>query len=113
MAEEALSIRTVIFQDRGRLLAQCLEYDLCTSAKDQAELARKITSQLRLQLILDHSKGRRPFQGLPRAPQRFWDMHSTSTPLPEIQIRHSWLGSLFWALRGHSRIQAKIALAAA
>lgn len=113
MAEEAIAISAVIFKDRGRWLAQCLEYDLCTSAKDHQELIRKVKSQLRLQIMLDLAEGRQPFQGLPRAPQRFWQMHSTSTPLPEIQIRHSWLGSLFWALRGRSRVQAKIALAAA
>ena len=113
MAEEALAIRAVIFQDRGRWLAQCLEYDLCTSAQDHAELIRKVAAQLRLQIMLDLARGRQPFHGLPRAPQRFWDLHSTSTPLPEIQIRHSWLGALFWALRGRSRVQAKIALAAA
>jgi hypothetical protein len=113
MAEEALAIQAVIFQDRGRWLAQCLEYDLCTSAKDHEELIRKIASQLRLQIMLDLAKGRQPFQDLPRAPQRFWDMHSTSTPLPEIRIRQSWLANLFWALRGRSRIQARLALAAA
>jgi hypothetical protein len=113
MAEEELAIRAVIFQDRGRWLAQCLEHDLCTSGTDQTELLRKVASQLRLQITLDLAGGRQPFQGLPRAPQRFWDMLSTSTPLPEIEVRPSWLGSLFWALRGRSRVQAKIALAAA
>jgi hypothetical protein len=113
MVEQPLAVRAVIYQDRGRWLAQCLEVDLCTSADDHAELIRKVSSQLRLQIMLDIAAGRRPFQDLPRAPQRFWDMHSTSTPLPAIQIRQSWLGHLLWILRGRSPFQASIALAAA
>lgn len=110
---ESLSIRAVVFQDRGWWVAQCLEYDLCTSAKDRKELTRKLASQLRLQMILDLNRGKRPFQDLPRAPQRFWEMYSGSTPEEVVQVRGSWLGNLFRIWRGGSRVQANIALATA
>lgn len=110
---ESVSIRAVVFQDGERWIAQCLEYDLCTSAKDRKELTRKLASQLRLQLMLDLAKGEKPFQALPRAPQRFWEMYSGSTPEEVVQIRGSWLGNLFRFWRGRSQVQADIALATA
>ena len=110
---ESVSIRAVVFQDGGRWVAQCLEYDLCTSAKDRNELTSKLASQLRLQLMLDLTKGEKPFETLPRAPQRFWEMYSGSTPDEVVQIREPWLGSLFRIWRGRSQVQANIALATA
>jgi hypothetical protein len=110
---ESLSIRAVVFQESGRWIAQCLEYDLCTSARDRRELTRKLVSQLRLQIILDLSKGNKPFHALPRAPQRFWDLYSSSTPEEMVQVSGSWLGDLFRSWRGLSRMQANIAFDAA
>jgi hypothetical protein len=110
---ESLSIRAVVFQDGRRWIAQCLEYDLCTSARDRQELTRKLASQLRLQIMLDLAKGDEPFRGLPRAPQKFWDLYSSSTPEEVVQVRGSWLGNLFRSWRGRSQVHANIALAAA
>jgi hypothetical protein len=107
---ESLFIRAVVFQDSGWWIAQCLEYDLCTSARNRKELTRKLVSQLRLQLALDLAKGKTPFQDLPRAPQRFWEMYS-GTPEEVVQIRGSWLGDLFRLWRGRAQVQAQIALA--
>ena len=110
---ESLSIRAVVFQESGRWTAQCLEYDLCTSARDRQELTRKLVSQLRLQIILDLAKGNKPFQDLPRAPQRFWEMYASSTPQETVRVRGSWLENLLTAWRGLSQVQASLALAAA
>jgi hypothetical protein len=110
---ESLSIRAVVFQENGRWIAQCLECDLCTSAGDRKELTRKLASQLRLQIILDLAKGNKPFQDLPRAPQKFWEMYASSTPQETVRVRGSWLGNLFRAWHGLSGVQASIALAAA
>jgi len=106
-------MRAVIYQDRGWWVAQCLEYDLCTSAKDRKELTRRLASQLRLQMIIDLAAGKRPFQDLPRAPQRFWDMYAGGTPDEIVQVHGSWLGSLLRLWRGASVVKAKIALATA
>jgi hypothetical protein len=108
---ESLAIRAVVFQESGRWVAQCLEYDLCTSARDRKELSRKLASQLRLQMMLDLVKGNEPFQGLPRSPQRFWGMYSSGTPEETVRVRGLWLGNLFRAWRGRSQVQANLALA--
>jgi hypothetical protein len=109
---DPLTIRAVAFQRDGRWIAQCLEYDLCTSAKDQKELARKLASQLHLQIKLDRSNGKEPFQDFRRAPQTFWSMYLASTPSEELQIGESWLASLFRAWR-KPQVQARLALATA
>lgn len=110
---EQIMIRAVAFQRDGKWIAQCLEYDLCTSARTQNELARRLAAQLRLQLALDRARGAEPFQDLPRAPQRFWDMYLSSAPGREFQVRSSWLGSLFRTWWHKPRVQAKLTLATA
>jgi len=109
---ESLSIRAIVIQDGEWRIAQCLEYNLCTSARNRTELTRKLVAQLRLQIVLDHAKGRKPFQDLPRAPQRFWKMYS-GPPEEVVQLRGSWIENLFQLWPGRCRVQAKIALAAA
>jgi hypothetical protein len=110
---ESLSIRAVVFRDGEVWIAQCLEYGLCTSAKDRRELTRKLASQLRLQMVLDLARGKQPFQDLPRAPQRFWEMYSGSTPDEQVQIRGPWLGNLLRIWRGRSQVLANLSLATA
>jgi hypothetical protein len=110
--DEALTLRAVIYEARGRWIAQCLEHDLCTSADSRDELTRKLVAQLRLQIMLDRRKGRQPLQGLQRAPQKFWDMYLKGTPQEALPIRGSWLGTLLRAWRGRSPVHAQIALAA-
>jgi hypothetical protein len=110
---EPLTIRAVVFEECGRLVAQCLEADLCTSAKDRDELIRKITAQVRLQITLDLAKGYEPLGRLPRAPQKFWDMYSRGSAQEVLPIRGSWLGLLFRAWRWRPRVQAQLTLATA
>ena len=110
---DPLTIRAVVFESRGWWVAQCLESDLCTSAKDRDELVRNLTAQVRLQISLDLAKGRQPFSSLPRAPQKFWDMYSAGSTQEVLPIRGSWLGLLFRARRWRTGVQAKLALALA
>lgn len=110
---EPLTLRAVIYESHGGLVAQCLESDLCTSAADREELVRKLTAQVRLQIILDLSRGLQPLSSLPKAPQKFWDMYSASSTHEVLSIRQSWLGLLLRARRWRSGVQAKLALAAA
>ena len=111
---EPMTIRAVVFQDRGWWVAECLESDLSSSARDRKELIRKLTLQLRLQITLDLAKGRKPFDSLPRAPQKFWDMYSAGSASEEmLPIRGSWLGLFFRAWRWRPGVQAKLTLATA
>ena len=93
------SVRYVVFQDRGWWVAQCLEHDLCTSARRQDQLRRKIKAQLRLRLAVDMKKGRAPFEGLPPAPGKFWKMYESASPMGAIEFGTPWVDRLLGALR--------------
>ena len=110
---ELLPMRAVIYQDRGWWVAQCLEYDLCTSAKDRTELTRRLASQVRLQMVIDVAAGKRPFQDLPRAPDRRWEAYSLGKPEKVLKIRGFWLGIFTLMRLGRHRIQASISMATA
>lgn len=71
-------IQAVIFQQREWWVAQCLEYDIATQAKTPVELYRELARVLTLQVELDTEAGREPFQGIDRAPDKFWSMFATA-----------------------------------
>lgn len=108
------TLRVVIFEDTGWWVAQCLEHDLCTSARSLDELPQQIASQLRLQVALDRKSGRPPFAGLPRAPQKYWDLYEQATPHAVVELKGSLLGRLLKFLRsGVPSFQAQLSLAGA
>lgn len=108
------TLRVVIFEDRGWWVAQCLEYDLCTSSKNLKDLPRQIASQLRLQVALDRRGGRRPFEGLPQAPEKYWALYKQATPHAVVELKGSLLGRLLKLLRsGVPSFQAQLSLASA
>ena len=102
--------------DRSRLLGDLLgTQDIAESGGATVSprgCCDKITAQLRLQIALDRAKDKEPFEALPRAPQKFWDLYSTGRTSEEnLLIRASWRGMLSQAWRGRARAQVKLALA--
>jgi hypothetical protein len=112
MSRQTTTIHVVVFEDRGWWVAQCLEHDLCTSSKNLNDLPRQIASQLSLQVALDRRRGRQPFEGLPRSPQKFWDLYDRATPHTVVDVRGSMLGRILKALR-FPGLQAQLSLAGA
>lgn len=113
MAEQ--TIRVVVFKSGERWVAQCLEYDLCTSSADLERLPRQLISQLRTQVALDRRSGRQPFAGLSRAPQRFWDLYEQADRSEVLALKPSLLDRLLalFQRRLPSELPAQIALAVA
>ena len=112
--QETTTIHVVVFEDRGWWVAQCLEHDLCTSSKDLKDLPRQIASQLRLQMTLDRRGGRQPFEGLPRAPQKFWDLYQQATPHGVVKLEGSLLSRILKVLQSRvPSLQAQLSLAGA
>lgn len=93
-------------------MAQCLEYDLCASSSNLKDLPRQAASQLRLQVALDRKKGRLSFEGLPRSPQRFWDLHVQATPHTIVKLQGSVLSRILKSLQIPS-LQTQLSLAGA
>lgn len=110
----ALTLRAVVFEENGRLVAQCLEADICTSAGNRRELVRKLKRQVSLQIALDLARGIEPLGGLPRSPQKFWDLYSRSrTPAEVLPIRNARPGLRSLVGSWRPAIQASLSLATA
>lgn len=112
MSDQTTTIHVVVFEDRGWWVAQCLEYDLCTSSKNLKDLPRKIASQLRNQVAMDRRNGRQLFGGLPRSPQKFWNLYQQATPHTVVKLQGSMLSRILKS-RQIPSFQAQISLAGA
>ena len=107
-------VRVVVFRDRGWWVAQCLEHDLCTSSRKLEDLPGQLASQLRLQVVLDRKNGRQPFEGLPRAPKKYWDLYEQATPHTVVKLESGVLSRILNALSsGMPSLQAQLSLAPA
>jgi hypothetical protein len=75
-----IRIRGIVFQDeKGLWCAQCLEYDIAAQAGTVEELRKEFSSLLSSYIQISADLNRRPFEGLPRAPRRFFKMYETAT----------------------------------
>lgn len=74
MTAQENTIRVVIFYEEGHWVAQCLEYDIGAQAADLESLEQHLNLTLMLELeesIRVHGK---PFEGIDKAPQQYFDM---------------------------------------
>ncbi|WP_297777759.1 hypothetical protein [uncultured Roseovarius sp.] len=63
-------LRIVIYEEDGFFVAQCLEYDICTQAKDRTALRERMECLLDLETAEMAKRG----QELDAAPERFHNM---------------------------------------
>jgi len=108
------AIRVVIFESRRRWIAQCLDYDLCTSSAERERLPRQILAQLRAQIALDLKQGLEPFHGLSSAPKRYWEMYRQATCNEVLRLEdESLLSRILTVLLQIDRFSAEVSLALA
>lgn len=70
----------VIFMHEGRhWVAQGLEYDLAAQGRTVEETKRAFERTFTGRLLFDRERGRQPLSGLPKAPQKFWDIFTAVT----------------------------------
>lgn len=74
----AYSVSAILFEEGGWWSAQCLEYDIATQAKTLSDLLYEIERVLVSHLCIAEELGRKPFEGLAPAPQKFWDLYQKS-----------------------------------
>lgn len=73
---EVQNLRVVVIREGDFLVAQCLEYDVCTSALDMETLEKRMQLQLECEMALSTQETGVAFQGVDPAPQEFhkmWD----------------------------------------
>jgi hypothetical protein len=58
--------------------AQVLEYDIATQADTLQALFHEVERILVAYVALAHADGRQPFEGIPRAPEKYWEVFKAS-----------------------------------
>ena len=72
------AIRAVVFQEGEWLCAQCLEYDFVVQAKTLQQLSRALQHFIVGHVTVRLRYKQRPFNDLPRAPEKYWAMFRRS-----------------------------------
>lgn len=76
--------RVIVFEEGGHLVAQCLEYDICVHAKDEASLKQRFVARFGFERNLSIERNGAPFAGIPKAPQEYYDMWANCVSAGEI-----------------------------
>lgn len=71
---DTISIRVVVFQDEGKWVGQCLEYDIGAQADSIDELSDRLQVVLKAELKESMDRHGKPFAGIDSAPERFQHM---------------------------------------
>jgi hypothetical protein len=72
-------LHAVVFQDGDWWVAQILEHNLATAARELQAIPSELERFLTVQIVGSLEAGVEPFGDLPRAPQRFWDLYEQAT----------------------------------
>jgi hypothetical protein len=76
MAQRKIELRVLLYQDGKQWVARCLEYDLVARAATKEQVAARFANTLRAAVTASERLGRQPFEGIPKAEQRYfalWD----------------------------------------
>ena len=76
--ERLFNLSILFFEHDNGWSAQCLEYDIATQAESLGALYREVERVLTAHLGIAKEKGRIPFEGLPKAPDRYWEIFKNS-----------------------------------
>ncbi|MBV8449933.1 MAG: hypothetical protein JO124_18295 [Hyphomicrobiales bacterium] len=67
-------MRAVAFEEDGVWVVQGIEYDICTHAKEAAEVPQAFYRAVIENICITQHLGRRPLEGIKPAPKRFREM---------------------------------------
>lgn len=69
-------IHAVAFQNGASWVAQCLEFDIATQAPSLDGLMYELQRILVGHVFVARQEKQEPFERIPKAPQRYWEMYS-------------------------------------
>ena len=72
-----IPLRAVIFQRDDVWYAQCLEFDILAHSKTPKDLPYQFERAIVSHMAIAADNGLKPFENLPRAPERFWNMYES------------------------------------
>jgi len=73
-----VAIRAVVFQEGDWLCVQCLEYNLATQARSLTALYAGLHRLILGHIAVRLRHNQRPFEGLPPAPGKYWELFERS-----------------------------------
>ena len=76
-------LNVLVYMQGTHYIAQCLEYDIGTQAKNLDDLVASFTRVFAAQIMSDVRNSRKPFQDVPAAPDRFRDMFKQAKQLSD------------------------------
>ncbi len=71
-------LSVLIFQEGDWLCGRCLEYDFATQAKSLDDLRYDLERIIASHIVISLKSGLKPFENIPRAPERYWEMFRRS-----------------------------------
>ena len=74
------ALRFVIFEEEGAWVAMCLERYIGTQGRTKEEAMHGLQIVYRAELDESLARTGKPFGNIPRAPDRFWEMHASDDP---------------------------------
>jgi len=91
---QAYKLRVLFIEEEGGWSAQVLEHDIATQADTLQELFYEVERILVSHVALAAAEGRPPFNGIPPAPRKYWDVFKRSRismkrPSAGLKIRKS------------------------
>lgn len=93
-AQNEQKIHAVVFRSGEWLVAQCLEYDIATQARDLKGLLYEVERILAAHVLVARQDGAEPFTNIPKAPKRFWKMYQEATarlePIRQAEPPAAW-----------------------
>jgi hypothetical protein len=74
----AIKISAILIDEGEWWAAQCLEYDVAAQAPSITALQYELQRVLVSHVCIAAELGREPFENLPPAPQKYWDMFTSA-----------------------------------
>jgi len=71
-------IQTLLRQEDGWWVLQCLEYDIAAYGKRISDAIESFKNTFTGQVILDVKNGKEPLSGIGRAPEKYWDKFNSN-----------------------------------
>lgn len=83
MAEpkEKKSLHAVLYQQGEQWAGVCLEHYILALGSTLPELVSRLREAVAASLVISAERDVAPFEGIPRSPQRFWDLYAAAHPL--------------------------------
>ncbi|HEU4368419.1 MAG TPA: hypothetical protein VFV05_09360 [Methylomirabilota bacterium] len=78
MTTRQVAVKVVVFQDQDWVCAQCLDYDIAARAQNLDDCLYEFQRLMMGRIAIAMENGVEPFEGLPKAPRRFWEWFERS-----------------------------------